>query len=287
MVEVRGTRNRSLGDTYLASAPLPPKSITFKPQIHTGSIVGSRFSILLQGPPGSGKTDFMASCPAPFFLVWDTNLATHDKRAVQYSLVRSWDETEWWLDVVRKRRLSEVVGRKVETLCLDTLSTLGSLSLIELASGHAKLGSRDKWDEYYSRFHTLLDVCAKATTPDNGHPEWETYYIVAGIHEEPLYEVSKDGEGKRIIGYKPTLAGKMANANQLYTYFSAHFLLESEDRIVTQGTTSTKKTFHQMRTKGFGGRYCMPDKVSGTLYKELPEILPNTWEALSKAWGMV
>lgn len=268
----------------MANPPLAPQTIKFQPIIHTGTMQGVRFSILLQGEPGSGKTYFMASCPDPFFLVWDTNVTTHDRLGLRYSLVRSWEETQWWLDVVKKRRLSEVVGAKVQTLCLDTLSSLGTMTSMEIADGHAKLGSRDKWDEYYSRLHQTIRTCSEATKPDNAHPQREVYWVIAGVHEEPVYETV--GESKRLVKVKASVAGRMANANELYSHYSAHFLLETEERIVPTSASSKatqKERIHQMRTKGYGGRYCMPDKIFG---RELPEVLPNNWGALMKAGGI-
>lgn len=268
----------------------------FTPQIHTSNMdQRARFSILLQGESGSGKTHFMMTCPSPLVLVWDLNLATHHKfDGMPYVVVKSWAEMEdFWLDAIKQRRLTEVVqgfqrpdGTKpfgtyrVETLCLDTLTGLGNQIQMELSEGHAKLGSRDKWDEYYSRFHRLLDAAVGATSVDNAHPEREVYYVVAGIHEEPIYE--SQGESKRLIGYKPTIAGKMANSGQIYTNFSTHLFMETVETM--QGTSKVSR--HQMRTRSFGLRRVMSDKVAGTRWKELPETLPNTWPDLIKAWGM-
>jgi hypothetical protein len=267
----------------MAGPTLPPQRIKFAPVVHHGTLKDCKFSILLQGEPGSGKTRFMSTMPSPLFLVWDTNLGTHDQMGLRYVLVRGWEgDGEEWLEVIRKRRVSEVVGFKVETLCLDTLSGFGGQMTVEMADGHAKLGTRDKWDEYYARLNKFLRACVEATKPDNAHPERETYWTVAGLHEEPVYETTLvAGQERRVLSrVKPTLSGRMANANEIYSHFSAHFLCE---RVVSTGPDGKKADGWQIRTKPTGVKYCMPSKVGK---KPLPEVMPNDWAVVKKEWGL-
>jgi len=280
-------------------AALAPQRITFKPQIHSSSDQDRRaVSILVQGRGGTGKTHFMVTCPGPFFLIWDTNLATHYKFPdLPFVQVQSWEEVEdYWLDAIKKRRLTEIVqsfqsadgtkpfqSYKVETLCLDSLTFFANQTLLELAEGHAKM-KRSYWDEYYSRFHRLVSAACGSTFLDNAHPDRECYNVVASIHEEDRFESIKVGDEwqRRLLGTFPTVAGKMAN--QLDTYFSTHLLCDVSEKMGPGG----KVRNHLLKTITQGSRRCKPDQVGGgSRWKTLPESMSNTWQALSVGWGMV
>lgn len=264
----------------MSTPPTKPTPAPFRPLLRSPHTTERRCrSVLVQGPPGEGKTHFITTWPNVFVMVFDPNTATHDRLGVPYAIVRDWAEVDrFWLRALKERRLTELVRSieaddgshpyadfTVQTLAVDSVTFMLSKTVLELSKGATKDMGYEGWDKYYSRIYQLLDAALEATKPDPRRPDAECYHFVASVHE--ANQTDDDGKLKAIL---PAVQGRMIS--HFTSFFDAQFL--------TSVRSESGKRTYWISPVGDAIRKSKGDTVGG-----LMKAIPNTYQALAEAWG--
>lgn len=192
--------------------------------IRTGaSIIQPRRAILMFGEQDTGKSWAAYTFPDPFSIYFDTNLATLSKFPdVPFVVPNVWRELEeTWIPAIRNRKLSEMVGKRVQTVVIDSLSFCNKMVMDELSQRGKMAMENLQWSELYARLSQLVGAGAGATKPHPSNPQAETYHFICTVHK--TIRMGKKGE---VLKVAPTVDGQLRD--QLFSYFDAVLVCDSQ-----------------------------------------------------------
>ena len=232
--------------TTTTPGPGPRIATTPKfPILNTNTIEQNRLALLFFGESDTGKTYSALTFPNPFVVYFDTNLSTLRKvDNVPFMTPASWLEIERdILPAIRNRRLSELVGRKVETVIFDSLTFFNSMRIAELTNKGKMEMANTQWSDLYANINAVVRAGADATRPLSGRPDAETYHFICTVHKT----VRMDKKGA-VIKVAPTVDGQMRD--QLYSFFDAVLVFDSQTvpkQIPQEGNRPPKTVYEKER----------------------------------------
>jgi hypothetical protein len=177
------------------------------------------FSLLLFGTMKHGKTYSMLSFPKPFVIYVDQNMSTLcNTPGVQYVVYKGWsDLTSRILPAIKNGLID------ADTICLDTISSLGQIHANELAN--QGLDGFELFRTLAQDLNEVLQTLTDVTKPTAKRQ----YNIVVNCHMREDREKVVDQKGKevdtKLVGYIPDIDG--ATRRQLCKKFDTVLLLTS------------------------------------------------------------
>ena len=232
------------GPTAAGSTMTQPRiaSIPKLKILTTDSIIQKRVALLFWGESDTGKTWCSLTFPNPLTIYFDTNMSTLRKfKDVPFLTPTSLIEIERDIvPAINNRRLSEIAGRKVETIIFDSLTFYNSQRLQELTSKGKMEMANTQWSSLYAGVSAIMQAGAGATKPLSNRPEAETYHFICTVHKTT--RVGKKGE---ILKVAPTVDGQMRD--QLHSFFDAVLVFDSQTvpTQVEQGNGRPPKTVYE------------------------------------------
>lgn len=265
----------------------PPSSPRMAPVakvkiLSTSTIEQRRIALLLFGEQDTGKTFCAFSFPDPFGMYFDTNLATLRKfKDIPFITPTSWQEMERnWIPAIRSRRLSELVGRKIQTVVVDSLTFFNASRQQEMTNKGKMEMSNIHWSELYAGLHALVQAGANATKPLSDQPDAETYHFVCTVHK--TMRAGKKGENPKVV---PTVDGQMRD--QLFSFFDAVLCTDSQSvarTLPSEGGKPGKTVYEKQRFAWTVD----PDQLTKSKNHVGPidaKVIP-TYANLSRSWGL-
>jgi hypothetical protein len=169
----------------------------------------NRLRMLVVGPPGAGKTTLAASFPNPIFATAGGDLTTLSRiGTVPYVNVGSIKDL-YYLKLALDRpteEITELFGRKVETLVIDTVDELQRILLWEHVSNEGRTDTvAGDWGWIAERFHTIFQ----------GLKQLDLHLLVLARTKDVHY--SND----RVV-IQPALGGAFAESVHKYVDVSAY-----------------------------------------------------------------
>jgi hypothetical protein len=244
----------------------------------------SKVSGLYMGEAYTGKTYNICTWPNPLIVSFDPHINTARKfKGVQVIEFTSWSEFDRdLLPHIKNRTLSKLVGSKVDTLAIDTLS-VGAQRCSEEIRGASEKMTSPMYGRLLSKLATAVMTCTDATTD---RPGSESYNFLVTSH---LKTITKgDGADQRVIGVRPAIDGQFRDL--LPRLLSFAFVCATRQRVVTApnqpGRTITEYFVHTASPEG--NLYICGDRIGGegTAYNTLPPTVGGTYQELTAAWGM-
>ena len=260
-----------------------PRIASIKTKILSSSTIEQKRIALLEfGEQDTGKSYCALTFPDPFVMYFDTNLSTLRKfKDIPFVTPTTWLEIERdILPAIRNRKLSELVGRKVQTIVVDSLTFFNAMRQAELTSRGKMEMTNIHWSELYASLHALVQSGAQATKPLSGNPDAETYHFVCTVHK--TMRAGKKGENPKIV---PTVDGQMRD--QLPSFFDAVLSFDSRSvaKSVPMGDGKPAKTVY---TKERFAWTIDPDTLTKTKNHVGPiaHMIIPTYDTLAKSWGL-
>ena len=250
--------------------------------LSTSTIQQNRVALLFWGESDTGKTFDALTFPNPFVVYFDTNMSTLRKFPdVPFMTPTTWLEVERdIIPAIRNRRLSEIVGRKVETVIFDSLTFCNSQRMAELSSRGKMEMSNVQWSELYAGLNSLCWAGANATKPLSDKPDAETYHFICTVHKTT--RMGKKGE---IIKVAPTVDGQMRD--QLHSFFDAVLVFDSQSvaRSLPQEGNRPPRTVYEKERFAWT---VDPDQYtkSKNHIGPVPAKLIPTYQNLAAVWGL-
>lgn len=213
--------------------------------LSTDNIKQNRVALLFWGESDTGKTFSALTFPNPFVVYFDTNMSTLRKfPGVPFMTPASWLEVERdIIPAIKNRRLSELVGRKVETVIFDSLTFYNSMRVAELSNRGKMEMSNLHWSELYAGLNGLCWAGANATKPLSDKPDAETYHFICTVHKTT--RMGKKGE---VLKVAPTVDGQMRD--QLHSFFDAVLCFDSQSvarTLPSEGGRPGKTVYEKQR----------------------------------------
>lgn len=244
----------------------------------TNSPAPERLTVLVQGPPKTGKTHLWTTFPRPFAIYYDPNLATLSKfPGISYCTPTSYSELAMSV-------LPEIQHRKLDadTIVLDSASFLADRLLNELQGGRPKL-DHSGWGLLLSRLSSTMNILVDAARPLPGRPDARSYHIVVTVHER-----AEQTEQGGLVKVTPAISGSFRDS--IARYFNTVLLSAIETQLVQQpqpggGTKAVREARYLVHTVPPDDFHHCGDGVGGGKYRVLPPKLENTYGALTAAWG--
>lgn len=234
----------------------------------------SKFSILVEGVPKSGKTHFASTMPDPTFLVADHNTKGHEAAGLRHVHVRDW---AFWNGTVRPAMTARLYPGK--TIVLDSLSSL--IRKLELSfGGPTGTGPSNKheWATVKSSIVKILDDLDSLRRPKrlNDGSTHPGYHVCVLVHQKAV--VGDDG---KLIEYLPDISTRVDRS--LGGTYDAHFNTETKTIVGASGP----ETKFWIRSVPETPKHRAGDNLGGPgkKYNALPAKLENDFRALLKAWG--
>ena len=118
----------------------------------TSDVADRRLNILLWGRTGTGKTEFMGTCPKPFIIAAEDGVLTLHNKEIPYYILKDdekiFDTVMQIIDDARKR-----LGpfEDIETICVDSIWKLNSLILEEIKEELGTTTGFGIWDSLLTR----------------------------------------------------------------------------------------------------------------------------------------
>ena len=260
-----------------------PRIASIKTKILSSSTIEQKRIALLEfGEQDTGKSYCALTFPDPFVMYFDTNLSTLRKfKDIPFVTPTTWLEIERdILPAIRNRKLSELVGRRVQTIVVDSLTFFNAMRQAELTSRGKMEMTNIHWSELYASLHALVQSGAQATKPLSEKPEAETYHFVCTVHK--TMRAGKKGENPKIV---PTVDGQMRD--QLYSFFDAVLCFDSQSvaKSVAIEPGKPHKTVYEKQRFAWTVDPDAMTKSKNHIGVIDAKIIP-TYDTLSKAWGL-
>ncbi len=262
----------------------------------TNKLEAPKGSVLYIGREKSGKTFSACSWPSPAVICFCHNPETIFKFDVQVIFPGRTkanpeptisQKLDAWrfniLPAIKNRKLSELCGKKIETIVVDDLTQLAlSYKMKLMGAGKEAIPKTvakmdfDSWNLYLMWLQSDVSLLTEATKPDlTGNRE--SYNIICVAHERD----TTDDNGA-IIKISPAVDGQMKDI--LPSMFGSVLWCDVEKEKDKNGKVTGQRYYchtispdkYRRAGDGFGGgRFALlPPKISGT-YPEL-----------AKAWGI-
>lgn len=265
------------------TTPGPRIASTPKFQVlNTSTIEQKRISILEFGESDSGKTWCALTFPDPLVVYFDSNLSTLRKFPnVPFLTPTSWLEIERdVLPAIRGRKLSELAGRKVQTVIFDSLTFFNSMRMAELTNKGKMEMANTQWSDLYANLNAVVRAGADATRPLSGRPDAETYHFICTVHKT----IKLDKKGT-VLKVSPTVDGQMRD--QLYSFFDAVLVFDSQTvpKSIPQDSGRPPKTVYEKERFAWTVDPDLYTKAKNHIGPIPAKIIP-TYENLSKFWGL-
>jgi len=163
----------------------------------TKDVAGKKLKILLWGPPGTGKTHFLGSCPNPFVIASEDGVLTLHKHDIPYfkldNSMAIYDTSLQIIESAIRREKVEIEDGKfvdfaeIETICLDSAWMLNSRLIREIKdeSGKPKF-QHDHWGLLLDR---MQDIILKLVESD--------FHVVVTVGEA-VKQDDMDEEAKQV-----------------------------------------------------------------------------------------
>jgi hypothetical protein len=251
----------------------------------TSDIEQVKRSILLVGPPGSGKTYFWLTCPSPFGIIFDRNMGTlMNELGIPYVIPESVRQykTEI-LPAVQNRKLTELVREidgfedyTVQTVVEDSGTSKGYFIRDSLTDNDKRVMERDLWQDYLGTYRTSTHVMTGATRPMPSSPDRECYNYILTCHEK----IVTDEKGN-VVDITTMLEGQYKTG--ILQEFDCVFVTEAKSKSSPEGGRSVR---WQMWTVPPDKHRTVLDRVGGKRYNTLPPKVPNDYNELAKLWGL-
>jgi hypothetical protein len=265
---------------------LPSKPLTAKvrPIIQTSNtLTHPRRAIGFFGDYDTGKTFAALSFPDPFVLYFDTNLSTLSKYPnVPFTTPLSWREMEeHWIPAIQSRRLSELVGRKVQTLIVDSVSFLNASRMEDLSRSGKMAMENLQWSELQANLTGLLRAGGNATKPHPMRPGDETYHFVCTVHMRT--QLDKKGT---IIKVAPLIDGQ--TRDQFFSFFDAVLVTDSQTvpRSVEIEKGKPPKTVYEKQRFAWTVDPNAYTKTKNHIGPIPPRLAPFTYDVLAAHWKL-
>lgn len=261
-----------------SSQPSPaPGTLAGIPLLSAQREATTKGSILVLGPPKSGKTEFLCSwSKRSVMLYWDPDSsvaerAHADGRIGHLLMPDSARGLRGPLaPIIRNRQLSELLDGPVDTILFDTVSFFARLLKEEMKPTRIQ-----DWGEYARELQDTLRIFINATKPDPKHPDRESYWFVAACHEQPL--MTDDG---RIARYTPMVSGETAAI--LPSMFGSVFIAEQKSTEQASGGSTSRTSTFILHTKPPDRQH--PSVADGVGGNKTPAEVANSRVALVKHW---
>jgi DNA polymerase III delta prime subunit len=243
-------------------------------------VPNSAFALLLQGPPGSGKTTTALNWPGAYILDCDQNLdgpvEWHKKHTpnwpgfVGFDTVESGDtgfgptgryaaQPQNWLRVIE---LTKVALREptVKTLVVDSLTKFTDYLCDFIIFGKPSTEDKNKmtigdWIPFKTLMARYVAMCRSAHKT-----------VIFCCHEKALADEVTD-----VVGYVPNIPGQLAG--NLGSYFTDVWRCE------TALDAKSGKYVNNIRTR-------KTPRLELKCSKELPDVFPFSWPLVATALGL-
>lgn len=265
-----------------ATEPKPDPKLELIPTTTVGEtdLSDLYYNILLAGPPGSGKTHFISTCPDVFCLYIEENQASIRKfPGIRFVGIKSWAQFEqlalpalqrhsWYIQNAAGE--AELANLTCRTFALDGASLLHSMCIEHYSQTYDKF---KLWAMVLSKWTMALRILTRLSKPPN--PCHVVVTCDTRDHE------NENGTVEKIA---PAFAGQSAGLTP--KPFDSRFLLSR--RVLRENNAPLGKitgTENIMYTVNPDKRYdFVSDGVGGGQFATLPPTLPNTFQALEAAW---
>lgn len=236
------------------------------------------YSIAVLGTEKSGKTTFACSMPEPIAIAYsDPNRATvegyvREGRKIDLYPVKTWKDFEEFVKMAVARQL------EARTLVVDSWGFLSD-RLVSMLAGPSGEVTIQQWGRIKDHNWETLMQLLSCTEAKGEHPG---YHIVVTCH---LTDVT-DEKGN-LIKVRPAISGSFKDT--FGRCFDSVFLSRSRAvRAVVDNRMVTTGVEHVLLTTPPDSYHTCGDGVGGKGgRKALPPEIPNSFQALCAAWGVV
>ena len=263
-----------------------PRPLTAKvrPLVQTSSsIIMPRRAIAFFGDYDTGKTFAAFSFPDPFALYFDTNLSTVAKFPdVPFTTPLSWREVEeTWIPALNNRRVSELVGKKVQTVIVDSVSFLNAARMEDLSRSGKMAMENLQWSELHANITQLLRAGGNATKPHPTLKDAETYHFVCTVHMRT--QTDKKGQ---VIKVAPLIDGQARE--QFFSFFDAVLVTDSQTvpRSVVVEEGKPPKVLYEKQRFAWTVDPNQFTKTKNHIGPIPPRLAPFTYDVLAAHWGL-
>lgn len=250
--------------------------------LSSDTIQQKRVALLFYGESDTGKTYSALTFPDPLIVYFDTNLATLRKfKDIPFVTPASWLEVERdILPALRNRKLSELVGRKVQTIIFDSLTFFNSMRIAELTNKGKMELQNIHWSELYANLNALVWAGSNATKPLSDKPDAETYHFICTVHK--TFRAGKKGENPKVV---PSIDGQMKD--QLFSFFDAVLCFDSQSVARTLPSEGNRpgKTVYEKQRFAWTIDPDMLTKAKNHVGPIDAKVIP-TYANLAAAWGL-